>query len=51
MKTQTSTERRTQPEERSDLYQMWARTLFSTWQVPGASDRKPAEPSASASAM
>ena len=27
---------------------MWARTLFSTWQVPGASGRKPAEPSASA---
>src|SRR5215831_17328698 len=46
MKTHTPTHGRTQPELWSDLYQTWARTLFSTWQVPAASDWKPAKPSA-----
>ena len=44
MKTQTPTDGRTLPEVWSDLYQTWTQTLFSTRNVPGASDQKPAEP-------
>ena len=47
MKMQTPREGRTQPEVWSDLYQTWARTISSTWNFPGVSDRRPSESPAS----
>jgi pimeloyl-ACP methyl ester carboxylesterase len=48
MKTQKPTDGHTMPELWTDLYQTWVQTLSSAWKLPGASDRKPAEPPASA---
>ncbi len=48
MTTQMPTDGRTLPELWSDLYQTWTRTLSSAWKLPDATDRKPAEPPASA---
>jgi len=48
MKTQMPTEGRTRSEVSSDLYQTRTPTLSQNSKLPGASDRKPAEPPASA---